>query len=291
MNDNVPENYYRFTYGNPVGKELIVSIDTEWAKNWSSKEKFVPFCITIHSVYLQDIQNEIIDIDNLNMESELYFRSKRDTTQDFIDRVEKMLEKYINNDGVTLIGHQLSSDLHTLVQCSQKKLDNVEYLIQQFKVRKSKKGQIHNENNFKVADTRYDIKNRILGDEKLRNVSLRLKIFAIQTELDKMSLTKMYNTYLEDYDLQKMQKLQTMNWRHAFQTSLVWLVDSVYSNKVLYNKKFNLDFLVTNDIMFEMGKNHIAYLNSIEYQRTRNLEGILDYVKKYHPAHAIFDLL
>ena len=270
----------------PSSNKRIVTIDTEWAKNWRAKEKFVPFCTSIHSIYLENIY-DVIDIDNLYMESELYFRSKSDSTQDYINQVENMLSKYVD-DNTVIVGHQISSDLHTLVQCSKVKLNTVELLIKLFKERK----KTNYLNVLKVADTRYDIKNRKRGNgaEKLRNVSLRLKIIAVQNELNEMSLTKMYNQYLIDGHQEKREKLLVLNWRHAFQTGLVWLLD-LNCDKVFYNTKFNANILVTNDIMLEMGKNSIKYLNSSEYAHSKTIDGILEYVKKYDLNNKLTKLL
>ena len=140
---------------------------------------------------------------------------------------------------------------------------------------------------FSVADTRYDIPSRIIGDEKLRNVSLRLNIFAIQTELDKMSLTKMYNTFILDNEKERAEKLMVMNWRHAFQTALVWLVDAVFPDQTLYDEEFDKNFISTNHIIYKMGKEDIQYLNTEEFKSTLLLEGVLKYVKKYNPENEL----
>jgi hypothetical protein len=273
-------HHFKLKTGRQVGGERIVTVDTEWAKNWKAKEKIVPFCTCIHSIYFQGI-GDVIDIDNLYMESELYFRSSGDSTQDYVNNVNSLLEHYLD-EKTTLGGHQFSSDLHTLLQCSKVKLDAVTRLVELFRERKRQ--ELFNFGP-RVMDTRYDIKHRMTGNgaEKLRNVSLRLKIFAVQNELNQMSLTKMYNLYLVDGDKEKREKLQVLNWRHAFQTGLVWLVDSL-DNLVLYNSKFRNHFLVTNDLMYQMGKDHFAYLNTAEFARSRTLDGIFEYVSKYAPS-------
>ncbi len=268
------------SFGDIGSRKRIVSIDSEWAKNWKAKEKFIPFCIGIHSIYLDEIGN-FLDIDKLHMETELYFRENYESTQDYIENVESILSKYID-DNTLILGHQLNSDLYTFVHCSNKKLNTIEQLIDAFKTRKNFRGA-DNKKGFTVADTRYDINNRIKGQEKLRSVSLRLNVFAIQNELNEMSLTKMYNAYLLDADQNKKEKLIVLNWRHAFQTALVWLIDTVYPDKTPYNSKFNMEFIVTNDIIFEMGKDHINYINSEEFEQSLSLEGICNYIKKYQP--------
>lgn len=275
-------NYFQFLSKNRrKSNRRIVAVDTEWAKNWKMKEKFIPFSISIHSIYPENIKGSFLDINNLYMEAELYFRSHGESIQDYIDKVENMLSKYID-DNTLIVGHQLTSDLHTFIQCSNKKLPTVSYLIDVFKTRKINKAA-NKKNVFSMADTRYDINNRIKGEEKLRSVSLRLNIFAVQTELDTMSLTRMYNTYILDGDMNKREKLLVMNWRHAFQTALVWIVDSVYTDKIPYNPKFKAEFLVTNDLMFAMGKDYLTYLNSDAFKESMTFEGIIEYIKKYQP--------
>lgn len=274
--DSLGEFHFKFKKGKIPGKKRIVAIDTEWAKNWKAEEKVVPFCCSFHTIYIDNILGTI-NLDDVCMESETYFRSHADSTQGYIDKVEKILFSYIN-DNTIFVGHQLSSDLHTFVQNSKNRLDNVLYLIESLRLRKKKDaGEILN-----VIDTRYDIKNRIRGNggEKLRNVSLRYRVYAIQNELNEISLTKMYNQYVIDGDVEKREKLSVMNWRHSFQTALVCLLD-MHPSCLIYNKKFDQDFLVTNDIIQEMGKSKFGYLNSEEYNRSCTLEGINEYCRKY----------
>lgn len=271
--------HFKFQKGFPETTEKIVAIDTEWAKNWKAKEKFVPFCLALHSIYLPQKENfPIMDIDDLCMDSELYFRSENDTIQDYIDKAECIISKYINSSTL-LVGHQLTSDIYTFLHSSSKDLIGLSSLITGFRER----NQPDSTKKIRVADTRYDIKNRVTGNgsEKLRNVSLRLKIFGVQTELDTISLTRMYNEFLVDKDDLKREKLTVMNWRHAFQTALIWVVDSL--EKPVFNSRFNGKFLVTNDIIFEMGKSKINYLSSEQYNFTRSLDGISNYVQKYCP--------
>jgi len=281
-------NNYHFKLSTGIKKspDRIVAVDTEWAKNWKADEKIVPFCTSVHIIY-PDLTGSIIDIDKFCMESELYFRSKHDSTQDYINIVENIITQYVD-DSTLFIGHQLSSDLHTLVQCSKIKLDTVEHLISCFRSRKSKKDN----KGFQVADTRYDIINRLVGNggEKLRNVSLRLNIFAIQNEINNISLTKMYNQYVLDSDQEKREKLMVLNWRHAFQTALVWLVDFA-GNMKPYNSKFKANFLVTNDIIYEMGKGKFKYLDTEDYKNSRSIGGVREYVSKYAPEINLEDLL
>lgn len=277
--NSLGEFHFKLRKGNrPSGKKRIVAIDTEWAKNWKAEEKVVPFCCSFHTIYLDDITDPIV-LEDPCMESEMYFRSKRDSTQDYIDKVEKILSSYINEDTL-FVGHQLSSDLHTFVQNSTKRLDSLSLLIESLRLRKNKNTDRRVLN---VMDTRYDIKNRLRGNggEKLRNVSLRCKVYAIQNELNEMSLTKMYNQYILDGDVLKREKLSVMNWRHSFQTSLICLLD-MNPGYSIYNKKFDDNFLVTNDIMQEMGKDAFNYINSDEYNHSCTLEGIKEYCKKYN---------
>jgi len=282
-------NYHlKLQYNSKKGIKRIVSLDTEWSKNWRAVEKFVPFSMSIHSIFYDDeiVGNEI-NIENLYMESELYFRSNDDTSDSFIKKIDLILQNYID-DNTTFVGHQISSDLHTLKQCSKNKLDTVEYLINTFKTRKITKEDLFNKDKFSVADTRYDIPSRIKGDEKLRNVSLRLNIFAVQNELNEMSLTKMYNTYLIDNDTTKSEKLLVLNWRHAFQTSLVWLVNGVYTHKPVFNSRYNKRLLLTNDIIYKMGNEQIPYLRTNEYVSSMKYDEIKKYVIKYNPKNNIF---
>jgi len=274
--NSLGEFHFKFKKGKISSKKRIVAIDTEWAKNWRAEEKVIPFCCSFHTIYIDNALSTI-DLDDICMESEIYFRSQTDSTQGYIDKVEQILSSYIDYDTI-FVGHQLSSDLYTFVQNSKNKLDNTLYLIESLRLRKKKgSGKM-----LSVIDTRYDIKNRIRGNggEKLRNVSLKYKVYAIQNELNEVSLTKMYNQYVIDGDVEKREKLSVMNWRHSFQTALICLLD-MYPDCLIHNKKFDQDFLVTNDIIQEMGKSKFRYLNSEEYNRSCTLEGINEYCRRY----------
>ncbi|MEK7432849.1 MAG: hypothetical protein AABZ74_06940 [Cyanobacteriota bacterium] len=276
---NIPKYHYKFSKNktcNTENKKRIVSIDTEWAKNWKAEEKFIPFCACFHTVYIDTII-DVINLNNIEMTSELYFRGKNETSEEYVSNIDDILGTYINNSTL-FVGHQISSDLHSLSNSSKKLLSNVNLLIENFRIRKEK---IPFEE-LSIFDTRYDIKNRVVGDggEKLRNVSLRYKVLAVQTELDKMSLTNMYNKYLLDSDSIKREMLTVMNWRHAFQTSLIALID-LLSPIHLFNEKYNRNFLLTNDIIFDMGKDSFVYLISEEYGKTCSIEEVQKYVTKY----------
>lgn len=268
--------YFHCTQGIKTGPQRIAAIDTEWAKNWRAAEPIVPFCSCIHSIYTSGLTN-VLDIDHLHMETELYFRSLDESTEEYAQTVDNLLSHYID-PSTTLVGHQISTDLHTLRRCSGLDLPSVNHLIGSFATRKGADA----DSSPKVADTRYDIRNRVRADggEKLRNVSLRFKIYAVQTELDEMSLTKMYNEYVLEKRDEKREKLQILNWRHAFQTALVWMVNS-FDGRELWNQRFKERFLCTNDIIFNMGNQHFTYLNSEAYRETLSLNGILSYVRKY----------
>ena len=109
--------HYKFKKGVPKTKNRIVAIDTEWAKNWKADEKFVPFCLAVHSIYLpEQYAFSLVNIDSLCMETELYFRSTDDTVQDYIDKAELIFSRYVN-DSTLFVGHQVTSDLHTFIFC------------------------------------------------------------------------------------------------------------------------------------------------------------------------------
>ena len=86
---------FKFEFGKPKGQKRIVSLDIEWAKNWRAKEKFVPFCVSIHSIYYDDRDNSSnLNLYNLYMKSELYFRKPNDTSSSFVEHVDKILGSY-----------------------------------------------------------------------------------------------------------------------------------------------------------------------------------------------------
>ncbi len=271
--------YYKFSNNAKWGTCRIVAIDTETAKNWRSTIKFIPFCASFFSIYYDSKNiNQAIDIENLYIECEVYFRDNEHSTSDYLKNVNNMIGRYLNSPvKTTIVGHQLTIDLFSLKNMSSEKLDNVELLIERCKKRKMQEND-----NLQVDDTRYDIQNRIIGEEKLRTVSLRLNIFAVQNELEKLSLTKQYNKYIGDNDTLKRERLIIMNLRHSFQTALVWLRDAVYSEE---SNIYKSNFITTNDMIYKLCKKSIGYVSTSEFSETLDRTKILSYVRKYMPEH------
>lgn len=262
----------------------IVAIDTETAKNWRATEKFLPFCANFFSILYPMPGGEMkFGLDNLYFESETYFKSPTENTQSYLEKVDSILSKYLS-DGIdtTFVGHQLSSDLCSLRNLSTNHLQSVSNLINGLQNRK-KPGHSYPH----VVDTRYDIKGRKLGEERLRCVSLRMSIIAVQNELNEKSLTKLYNEYVVDNDQLKMEKLIIMNMRHSFQTALVWMIDSIYNNIPLFDNELNLPLITTNKIIYKLFHGKIDYVDSEEYKETMKLTGISQYIEKYQPNHSI----
>jgi len=273
--------YYHLVAGSiPHDASRLVALDIEWAKNWRAVEKIVPFCACLHSIYLTPTI-QLLDADAMSMESQLLFRGNSQTTQDFVSEVDRLLTPHVRSK-CTMLGHQLSSDLHTLRQCSHLPLVGVSDLIDKFRNRHTKDSTGAGAS---VGDTRYDLVSRVTGNgaEKLRNVSLRLGVIAVQTEIDGSSVTRMYNEYVTDSDPLKRQKLQVMNWRHAFQTALVWAVDSLPGVR-RFSRLLGDGALTTNDALHRMGKEHIEYLSSEEFERTRSKAGTREYIARYSPS-------
>ncbi|MCL5093568.1 MAG: hypothetical protein M1355_00305 [Patescibacteria group bacterium] len=266
---------YKFSFNGGIDLKndnlKIVAIDLEWAKNWRAVDKTVPFCFTLHAIELPD-SNSSDCIRSFKMSAHSLFKKENEKVTDFLVRVDRMIGRFIT-DKTLVIGHQISSDLHTMRQHSDIELSIVNLLIDKLKLRKV------NRELPSVFDTRYDINSRILGQEKLRDVSIRLGIKAIQFELNKgLSLTKLYNNYLKTKDKKLKEKLIVLNWRHAFQTALVYLVDQFCSKSSCKNC---IKELITNPIMKEMAMNQISYIDDELYLSSLTEEGINRYVALY----------
>src|SRR3989304_9506644 len=158
----------------------LLAIDLEWAKNWQAVEKTVPFCFNMHAIHLPTPELMCKCIESFKMESHSLFRDKHETTTEFLVRVDKLIASNALDENTLVMGHQVSSDLHTMKQHSDVELGAVSMLIERLKSRKEQQTLFPG-----VFDTRYDIRSRIVGQEKLRDVSLRLGVYAIQFELTK----------------------------------------------------------------------------------------------------------
>lgn len=277
----MPDLHLQLERSGRLGLRSIVAIDTEWAKNWRTPVTFEPFCAAVHVLDVPE-RYRVLNIESWSMRTELYFRSADETVTSYAKAVDEMVARHVSDRSV-VVGHQLSSDLHLLRRNSAARLPMIDEILERFRTRHSSDEP---RGTFVVRDTRYDIRNRVTGDggEKLRNVSLRLHVFAVQTELRGTSLTKLYNVYRKDNDRGTLEKLMVLNWRHAFQTALVWLVDSSPSARL--PRREGRAFLLTNDIIHRMSQEHLSYVRSPEYLVSCSRGGVAAYVRDYAPVVA-----
>jgi hypothetical protein len=259
---------------------VIVSIDLEWAKNWKAVTKMVPFCFASHIIYLPSKSHNIIEcINSLKMVADVFFRGFNETITEFLQRIDKFIETQLIHKNTVVVGHQINSDLYCMIQNSLENLPCIKKIIERFKERRKKNKVI---DDFNVFDTRYDIQNKVKGKERLRDVSLRLKVYAIQFEIsNSLSLTKLYNLYMKDRDPEKMEKLIILNWRHAFQTALVYLVDQICPSLKCYSSSCKKSYLTTNNIIYKMAHGYIKYVKSGDYLYSMSPKGIKKYLELY----------
>jgi hypothetical protein len=282
---------------------VIVSIDLEWAKNWKAIEKTVPFCFALHVIYVPKVvYNSALCpcINAFKMTADVLWRSPEETTTAFLLRINKLIGAQFDHKNTVVVGHQISSDLHCMLQHSAETLSHIKKIAEQFTKRKNRRGKVSSgqslfpslsqsapatsiwDDKFNVFDTRYDIRSKIKGQERLRDVSLRLGVYAIQFELSPvLSLTRLYNLYLQDQDPRKKERLIILNWRHAFQTALVYLIDQVCPSLKCSLSLGKRDSLTTNDIIYKMASGSIAYVDSEEYRYSMSEEGINRYLGLY----------
>jgi len=297
--------HYHFEL-NPEKREnnpqlVIVGIDLEWAKNWKAVEKTVPFCFALHVIYLPEMgYSSDLCINAFKMTADVLWRGHKEVITTFLLRIDKLIGTQLNHKNTVVVGHQISSDLHCMLQHSTETLSHIKKIAERFTGRKQRRGKVSSGqlsllgsseyaprtpgwgDDFSVFDTRYDIQGKIKGQERLRDVSLRSRVYAIQFELSpSLSLTKLYNLYLQDQDPGKMERLIIVNWRHAFQTALVYLTNQVCPSLKCYSSSCEERALTTNDIIYKMASGSIAYVESEDYRYSMSEEGINRYLRLY----------
>jgi hypothetical protein len=289
MDDNMTFHYHFELNPEKEGNRRIIGIDLEWAKNWSKDEKVFPFSFASHTIYLPFKSDPCIG--NFKMHADILFRGFEEATTEFLSKIDEFIGKEVLKNNTVIVGHQISSDIWCMLNSSKKVLPNVQTIAEKFNIRRTNSRNLSNPSlfnfktrqiDFKVFDTRYDISSRVRGQERLRDVSLRLGVYAIQFELSpKLSLTKLYRLFIETKEREKMEKLIILNWRHAFQTALVYLVDQICPSLTCYSNSCKRRILTTNDIIYKMASKEIAYLNTEEYRFTMRDEGIQKYLSLY----------
>ncbi len=236
-----------------------ISLDTEWTKNYKIKNGNKPFAFSI--IFFND---DIESLDIINESLHFKFISVYVDNEEEFPQLINILNEYLDSSKFNLLlGHQVISDLHTFVHYSEHynniTSDNILKWISFFKDRN---------NNKKIFDTRFDIKNRLtIKSRRLVDICFDMKIknqkdLYKQPELNK-SMTALHRDFIQNNDDSIREKLSVMNIRHNLSCILVY---------ELYKKNLFLEeYININRILY---KNLKSYFKYIETENFKNIMSI-----------------
>lgn len=235
-----------------------LAVDTEWTKNYKIKNGNKPFNFSI--IFFNHINIEELKKYNLDFK----FISGYIETEEDIPKLITMINDYLDpNIHKKIVGHQVISDLYTFYHYSDHfqdvKTDNITIWISLFKERNINK---------RIFDTRFDVKNYLLGkSRRLVDVCYEMRILNQddlyhQPELKK-SMTAMQNTYMETHDKDIYEKLSVLNLRHSLSTMLVY---EIYRSGEKLPRRMNI-----NKLLYHNLKEHFDYVNIKEFKELMHI--------------------
>jgi hypothetical protein len=224
----------------------VAGVDFEWTKNYRIKNGSVPFCFSV--VYF-DPPTHLAKIESV-LEIGFYLAYIEDIQEIeslLVDANEKIRELYKTQ--VTIVGHQLCSDLAVALNYSEQSL---EVLSRLRGMHKSRKNTYLFDSQYQIFDTRYDMDNFLdAKSRRLVDVCCECNLDVEQPELVG-SMTKMQNEFLASQDSTIMEKIAVLNLRHSFSTALLYCI---YSMQKRPNRQIKVNRILQ-----------------------RNLDGVFDYV-------------
>ena len=238
------------------GKELVVSFDLEWTKNYKIKDGNQPFCFSFIFFELP------MALDTVEKQLDFgfhlrYCESKEDISV-LVQEANRILGEFFQtNTRLTIVGHQLSSDISVILNCSKDRdSDNFAKLKYFWQNRKRESEVLQH---MQVLDSRYDL------DILLKNKSRRLvdvceecHLKVVQPELI-FSMTRMQNSFYAIGDLMIMEKLSVLNIRHSLSVAILFLM---FQEKMMPKKTIN-----TNRILLRNLSQYFAYVRGKEFNQ------------------------
>ncbi|MBA3046957.1 hypothetical protein KJ863_00135 [Patescibacteria group bacterium] len=235
-------------------KELIVSFDLEWTKNYKIKNGNKPFCFSY--IFFEPFADIAKTEKYLEFGLYLCYCENEDDISSLIKEANKILGKFFNmRKRMTMVGHQLSSDIAVMLKCDKK---NKEIYFSQLKTLwRNRKEAINKEVN--VFDSRYDLNFFLKGkSRRLVDICEERRLDVVQPEL-KFSMTKMQNDFYSTGNKEIMEKLSVLNIRHSLSTAILFLLSEKNS---MPKKSINV-----NRILYRNLKDIFSYARSKEFKK------------------------
>lgn len=237
--------------------ELVVGFDLEWMKNFRVANGNRPFCFSF--VYVCPLSFRADVEANLRFGLVSKYIEDGDETPRLLQAIDSILQEFSDRENVTIVGHQLSSDISVILNISQSDLPGVSRLRCQWRQRKRDQSQV------RVFDTRYDLDHVLTGkSRRLVDVCVECNLDVTQPEIGS-SMTDMQRRYLETGDRSLMEKLAVVNIRHSLSAVLLY---GLCSSAGRLPSRVNVNQILYNNI-----GNKLAYMQSPEFRSLRGVSG------------------
>lgn len=238
-------------------EEIVVSFDLEWTKNYRIKNGNQPFCFSFVffpvNVSLKAVEK------TLDFGFYLRYVESKDDISVLINEANKILGDFLARQGkVTIVGHQLSSDISVIINCiCDGEKNHFSQLKTSWQLRKNIGGE---EKNIKVFDSRYDLGAFLKGkSRRLVDVCGECHLGVSQPELI-YSMTKMQNDFYVSGDKQIMEKLSVLNIRHSLSAAILFIAQhenrrakgAINVNRILHRNLTNHFDYVNGDAFKEL---------------------------------------
>ncbi|MER5644106.1 hypothetical protein [Streptosporangium sp. NPDC002524] len=198
----------------PVAGPVLASIDVEWSKNYRVKNGNVPFCFSIMWFALPAQPVKLTEV-TWNYTS-LYVEVAEET-QDLIRVANKVFGQVLDTATV-VTGHQLSSDLATLINAAQQPVPHLHAMRELWHGRRAVRAT-------PLLDTRYDVGHLLTGtSRRLVDVCTELALDVTQPELRNTSMTALHRKWLISGNIEARERITVLNLRHSLSTALVALL-------------------------------------------------------------------
>lgn len=241
---------------NVSGKEIIVSFDLEWTKNYKIKNGNQPFCFSF--VFFPLTVSLATAETALDFGFYLRYVESKDEIASLIDEANRILGVFLNHPShIFIIGHQLPSDIAVILSHSEKKKRS--NFVQLKNLWQTRKELSRKSESTELFDSRYDIDVLLKKKSKrLVDICEECRLRVVQPEITS-SMTKMQNDFYVSGDIKIMEKLSVLNIRHSLSAAILFLI---YREKRKAEKIINV-----NQIIYKNLANQFDYVCSEDFRK------------------------
>jgi len=198
----------------PLAGPVLASIDVEWSKNYRIRNGNVPFC---YSIMWATLPAQPVPLAEVTWSYTSRYVESAEETQELISAADTAFGRVLDTAAV-ITGHQLSSDLATLINAAHRPVPHLRAMRDLWHERRTVRPA-------PLLDTRYDVGHLLSGaSRRLVDVCTELQLDVTQRELRNTSMTALHRRWLTTGDVEARERITVLNLRHSLSTGLVALL-------------------------------------------------------------------